>query len=61
MIGGVTVVGIHVLYEVCTGLFTKEKFEQGKRWNATQSSFSAEFEKHLNCRHRDNPYDFVPR
>jgi len=32
IIGVVTVARIHVLFEVCTVLFTKEKFEPGKCW-----------------------------
>jgi len=32
--GVVTVAGIHVIFEVCSVLFTKEKFEP-KCWNIT--------------------------
>jgi len=52
IIGGVTVAGIHVLFEACTVLYTKEIFDPGKCWNTThvgtvQNSKSA---------NRDNPY-----
>jgi len=57
----VTVAGIQVLFEICTVLFSKEKsnreivdFELPKihEWCGQ----FVKFEKHVNSRHRDNPY-----